>query len=213
MAERGRKQKATTPNTPTNPNPNPDPNINTNTEPNPKPNSNTHTKLTANTGINKNTNTQKNIKPNTNTNAKKKRSAYSADSNTPWYYIIPLLFVVAVIPLIVYLKAVPLQGEAFLAWNGQKVNADFFSYYKGIWLEVAAFSALVLILVKGWLDGFRAWPWTYYYIPIVAYALTAILSAVYSRYEAFFKVIEAAGAGREEKATEISDRLQIPGKK
>lgn len=138
---------------------------------------------------------------------------YSADSNTPWYYIIPLLFVVAVIPLIVYLKAVPLQGEAFLAWNGQKVNADFFSYYKGIWLEVAAFSALVLILVKGWLDGFRAWPWTYYYIPIVAYALTAILSAVYSRYEAFFKVIEAAGAGREEKATEISDRLQIPGKK
>ncbi len=31
--------------------------------------------------------------------------------------------------------------------------------------------------------------------------------------EAFLKVIEAAGAGREEKTTEISDRLQIPGKK
>ncbi len=31
--------------------------------------------------------------------------------------------------------------------------------------------------------------------------------------ESFLKVIEAAGAGREEKTTEISDRLQIPGKK
>ena len=124
------------------------------------------------------------------------------------YFLIPLLFIVAIVPLIVYLKVVPLQGEALQAWNGQTENSDFFSYYKGIWLEIAATGALLLMLVKAYLDASRTNSiagsrshahsrsklnsnsysqfylryWTYFYIPVAAYIVTATLSAVYSRY-------------------------------
>lgn len=131
---------------------------------------------------------------------------YKSDNH--WYFLIPTLFIVAIVPLIVYMKVVPLHGEALRAWNGQRENADFFSYYKGIWLEIAAASALLLMLVKVYLDESRTNSiassrshshspsklnssfysqfylryWTYFYIPIAAFIVTATLSALYSRY-------------------------------
>jgi hypothetical protein len=133
------------------------------------------------------------------------RSITIAINDEKWYFLIPLIFIVTIIPLIVYLKVVPLHGEALKAWNGQTENADFFSYYKAIWLEIAAVSALLLMLVKACLDyayfnsmsrnharsrskaefyssQFYSRYWTYLYIPIAAYVILAVLSAVNSQY-------------------------------
>jgi O-antigen ligase len=133
------------------------------------------------------------------------RSTLLTINDDNWYFLIPLLVIVAIVPLIVYLKVVPLQGEALKAWNGQTENADFFSYYKAIWLEIAAVSALILLLAKAYLDyasfndmsnsrirsrskaefyssQFSSKYWTYLYIPIAAYVILAVLSAVNSKY-------------------------------
>lgn len=64
-----------------------------------------------------------------------------------WYCLSPLMFVVTILPLIVYLKVVPLSGPSFDYWTGVTQNFDFFSYYKGVWLIIAALlGAFVLIL-------------------------------------------------------------------
>ncbi|MDR3541803.1 MAG: O-antigen ligase family protein [Desulfosporosinus sp.] len=142
----------------------------------------------------------------------KTRTLLNFKSDNHWYFLIPILFIVAIVPLIVYLKVIPLHGEAALAWSGQTENSDFFSYYKGVWLEVAAVSALLLMFVKAYLDASRTHLisrshsrsksnsdsnvninsnnysqfyrryWTYFYIPVVAYVVTVTLSALYSRY-------------------------------
>ncbi|WP_173361727.1 O-antigen ligase family protein [Desulfitobacterium hafniense] len=65
-----------------------------------------------------------------------------------WYYLIPLIFVVAILPLIVHLKVIPLSGVSYDYWIGTHDNYDFFSYYKGIGLIIAASSALFLIVVR-----------------------------------------------------------------
>ena len=50
--------------------------------------------------------------------------------NYNWYLLLPLMSLLAIVPLIVYLKVVPLTGASFVFWTGQKENMDFFSYYK-----------------------------------------------------------------------------------
>lgn len=112
----------------------------------------------------------------------KKTSGYAIEADNRWYFLIPLMFVAAIVPLIVYLKVMPLQGEVLRVWNGQQNNADFFSYYKGIWLEVATVSSLVLLFVKVMLDGPGFLRWTYFYVPAAIFAVLAALSAVRSQY-------------------------------
>lgn len=111
-----------------------------------------------------------------------KSNMLTREMDTRWFFIIPLMFVAAIVPLIVYAKIVPLHGEAFLAWTGEPINADFFTYYKGIWLEVAALCSIALLLVKVFLDNKRALPWTNYFIPVAAFSFLALFSALYSRY-------------------------------
>lgn len=59
-------------------------------------------------------------------------------------YLLPILFVLFVIPLIVRLKVIALEPSIYLLWNGKEVNTDFFSYYKGMMLIVAAISAVLI---------------------------------------------------------------------
>ena len=64
------------------------------------------------------------------------------------YYLIPIFFVVAILPLIVYLKVYPLYGASFDYWVGTRENYDFFSYYKGVWLIIAVSLGIFLYIIK-----------------------------------------------------------------
>ena len=74
------------------------------------------------------------------------------DNYAKWYYLLPIMFIVTILPLIVYLKVVPLTGASYDAWTGVTSNYDFFSYYKGIWLIIAASIGVFLVVVRAFLN-------------------------------------------------------------
>ncbi|MDA8221036.1 MULTISPECIES: O-antigen ligase family protein [Desulfosporosinus] len=106
----------------------------------------------------------------------------NTEINYKWYLLLPLMFLLAVVPLIVYLKVVPLTGASFDFWTGQKENLDFFSYYKMVWILISSLIAvgvMALIVMLNGLDRIRG---TYYYIPMAVYAFFVILSTEFSKY-------------------------------
>jgi len=61
----------------------------------------------------------------------------------------------AVVPLVVYLRVIPLGSDVFPFWNGQRENYDFFSFYKArviVGLAVAALAGLTAAHVRGQRD-------------------------------------------------------------
>jgi O-antigen ligase len=99
-----------------------------------------------------------------------------------WYLLLPLIFLLAIVPLIVYLKVVPLTGASFDFWTGQKENMDFFSYYKMVWIIISGSLAVVVLAVVVMFYGFERIRGSYYYIPIAVYAFFVILSTELSQY-------------------------------
>lgn len=69
-------------------------------------------------------------------------------SYAEWYYLIPLIFVVTILPLIVYLKVMPLTGASYNYWLGTTENYDFFAYYKGIVLIIISLTALAAVVTR-----------------------------------------------------------------
>lgn len=101
------------------------------------------------------------------------------DSNT-WvdiFKILPLLFIVGLLPFIIRLKLVPLEGSFYEFWNGEKINADFFTYYKQIFIYVVTVWALLHTFFFTKKIKFTK---AYYFMG--AYALLVILSTVFSKY-------------------------------
>ncbi len=117
---------------------------------------------------------------------KKERKAVaklkSPASTTGWYYLMPLVLAVAVVPLIVYMRIIPLEGAAFEFWTGEKQNTDFFSYYKGIGIIVAAAAALLVLLVRGFYQEKITFKPTQLYIPLAVYAFFILVSAVFAEH-------------------------------
>ncbi|WP_407306670.1 polymerase [Desulfosporosinus sp. SB140] len=103
-------------------------------------------------------------------------------SNHNWYLFVPLMFLLSVVPLIVYLKVVPLTGASFDFWTGQKENLDFFSYYKMVWIIISSILSVGALALMVAFYGFERIKGSYYYIPIAVYAFFVILSTEFSQY-------------------------------
>lgn len=106
-------------------------------------------------------------------------------NNVEWYHLLPLIFISTIIPLIVHLKVVPLSGASFDFWTGVKENLDFFSYYKGIWLLVAATFALFVYVARLFQSDSNLIKneLKMYYIAAGLYILFVIGSTVFSKYQ------------------------------
>jgi hypothetical protein len=116
------------------------------------------------------------------------------------YTIIPILFIVLIVPLIVQMKIIPLSGDAFEHWRGLKENIDFFSYYKMIWFLIAVACTTLILVLNGYRDGF-IYLKSKIYMPIVFYVACIIISTILSnnkkialygftdRYEGMFVLI------------------------
>lgn len=107
------------------------------------------------------------------------------DYEIKWYHLLPLMLIVAIVPLIVYLKVVPLTGASFDFWKGTKDNLDFFSYYKGIWLVIAASLALCIYVVRLFQVGSLQLKkeMNIYYIAASLYFLFITASTFFSEYK------------------------------
>lgn len=105
-------------------------------------------------------------------------------SEIKWYHLLPLLFILAVNPLIVRLKVVHLVGANYYYWTGAQNNFDFFSYEKGVLLLVAAFLGLIIYLFKLYGSKFTLLKkeLIFYYLLIGVYLVFLIASTLHSDY-------------------------------
>jgi O-antigen ligase len=98
-----------------------------------------------------------------------------------WYFILPLMFIVAIIPLITFAKITVVEGAEMLNWKGGETTVDMFSYYKSIYFSVTSIVAFGILCVLR-LTGQMKFVKSRYYIPLIVYGLCVVLSCLMSDY-------------------------------
>lgn len=111
----------------------------------------------------------------------KKNSKKKIAIKEDWYYLIPLAFIIGIVPLIVRFIYIPLDGIAKQYWTGP-YDSDIYTYWKVVWMEIAAFALFILGFIKLSKKEFEIKK-TKYYIPISIYAFFIILSSSMSQYK------------------------------
>lgn len=95
--------------------------------------------------------------------------------------IIPIICIIAVVPLIVYLKPIQLKDTVYQYWNGSKTNGDLFSYYKMVYFliftSIATLSFIITMYIKK-----KTIKHAYLYIPMAAIAILTIVSTLNTDY-------------------------------
>ncbi|WP_027631133.1 O-antigen ligase family protein [Ruminiclostridium cellobioparum] len=104
-----------------------------------------------------------------------------------YFKLLPIALILAIVPLIVFLKQVKLDASFAKLWKGTTNEADFFSYYKMTWFIVltciAIFTFLIYIFVKKIKLTVPK-----IFIPAGVYIILVFLSSSFSDYhqQAFF---------------------------
>ncbi|WP_236913988.1 O-antigen ligase family protein [Clostridium sp. Cult2] len=95
---------------------------------------------------------------------------------------LPLMLIVAIIPLIVRLKVVPLEGASAAFRIGQDVNPDFFAYYKMVWFIVFTSIGTAMFFIKYYFYQDIYIKKTNIYYPMITYTAFAILSTIFATH-------------------------------
>ena len=116
----------------------------------------------------------------------KKQNIYSEQNRGFNYYLLPILFVLTVLPLITNEKIYDPKLKQFVWCQNIEEAHDLFLYYKH-WLLVAVALIMILIFVRyTWSNKYKkSLHFSIALIPLGIYALLALLSAVFSRYSYF----------------------------
>ncbi|MBC2581576.1 O-antigen ligase [Clostridium sp. DJ247] len=109
------------------------------------------------------------------------KDIYGVENEGNWYSVIPLAFIVSIIPLIVYGKAINLTGDYYKYWKGVNNIMDFFSYYKSIWILISVCVATLVFAVKLFSKSLKIYK-TKLYIPIIIYSILVILASIFSNF-------------------------------
>lgn len=112
-----------------------------------------------------------------NNTRKKPRDSNKLQSKKFSYYI-PIIFIIVIVPLIVYCKIIELPKEIADFWKGGTTNADFYSYYKFIALIIGTLAALAAyggLALNGKLPLQKE---KKYYIPLIIYSFFTIISTI-----------------------------------
>jgi O-antigen ligase len=97
-------------------------------------------------------------------------------------YLLPISIIVALVPIIVLIKVVELSPIEIAYWKGGVTNADFFSYYKMVLLNVSASIGVLLTYIHHKKENLEIKK-TSIYIPMGVYALFIILSTIFAEYK------------------------------
>src|SRR6056297_919306 len=112
---------------------------------------------------------------------KKRKKSTRKYQTLEWYYFIPLLVIVAIVPIIVFGKVLTIEGEELLHWKGAETNIDFFSYYKSVIFSVMAYISFIVLVMLRLTNQFK-FKMTKYYIPLLLYGLGVLVSFLLSDY-------------------------------
>ena len=113
---------------------------------------------------------------------KKRTATKRAEKKTSLVDIMPYVFIIAVVPLIVYLYVDKLEPIEVSNWRGGDQYYDLLSWWKSRWFIIASSLGLCLFVIRsiqgriqiGWKPGLH--------IPSALYILFIILSTITSRY-------------------------------
>ncbi|MFZ7131958.1 MAG: O-antigen ligase family protein [Eubacteriales bacterium] len=112
---------------------------------------------------------------------RKRRKSKRKYQPLEWFYFIPLLVIVGIVPLIVFGKVLTIEGEELLHWKGAETNIDFFSYYKSVIFSVMAYISFIVLVLLRLTNQFK-FKITKYYIPLLLYGFGVVVSFMISDY-------------------------------
>lgn len=110
-----------------------------------------------------------------------KKSKQLKKENPSNFILLPIAFIISVVPLIVFMKANKLSAIEIQNWLGGDTNIDFFSYYKSQWLIIGTIFALIFFLAYSLIKKFEIKK-SFIYIPVITYASLIILSTITSEH-------------------------------
>jgi len=109
----------------------------------------------------------------------KKNSINKANQSLSILYLLPIIFIIAFVPLIVFAKIITLDGLEAKYLLDRIVQFNFFHYYKAIYFILASYLGGIILLALYWTKKLTFIK-TKYYIPLGVYLFFAILSAVFA---------------------------------
>jgi hypothetical protein len=110
-----------------------------------------------------------------------------------WYYMIPLVLLITLVPSIMKAKHITIQGVAAFFWTGSREWVDFYSYWKAIFI---VFLTIITLFVYLGLYMDKKIPFKKeikYYIPLSIYFIFVTISTAlcYNKEIAFFGFVES----------------------
>lgn len=114
----------------------------------------------------------------------KKKANQSKPDNDSILFLLPIMFVVAILPLVVKLHQYSSNFAQFNWFSVDDTTFDFFLYYKQLFLIITAIIMCVFLFYKYRTDRLNI-TFPRIFIPLAIYALLALLSSVFSRYRSF----------------------------
>lgn len=118
------------------------------------------------------------------TSKKKNTTSDIPEKKYPLGLLLPLIMILAVIPLIVRLHLYDTGLSQFDWFSGRTTTMDFFLYFKMIWLHITN-CCIIFILAFLFLTEEKQPVWNKILIPLIIYAVIALLSAFLSKYSHF----------------------------
>ena len=115
----------------------------------------------------------------------KKQGSYSQKADpTNRLLLIPIIFVVAVLPLITRQKLIDTHFSKFTWFSTVDQSYDFFLYYKQVFFIAVSAIMAVIIAVKAWYNK-KLLRYSPVFVPLAVYALLSIISSVFSKYRSY----------------------------
>ena len=112
----------------------------------------------------------------------KKNRKKRIEKKTTIIDLIPYIFIVAVVPLIVYLHIDQLGSIEAANWKGGDQYPDLLSYWKSQWFIIASALGLCLFIIRNIQGRIQLRRKISLYVPAAVYILFIILSTVTSKY-------------------------------
>lgn len=106
------------------------------------------------------------------------------ETRTSIWLLLPIIFVLSVLPFIVRLKEYNTNLSKFSWFTYNDLYTDFFLYYKQQFFLVAVVFMAIIALIKAYIDK-RDIQYTHILIPLGIYAALALLSSIFSDYRAY----------------------------
>lgn len=114
----------------------------------------------------------------------KNNKGNSKAQRTSYWLLAPIIFVMSVLPFVTRLKKIHSHLSEFSWYPINDTEADFFLYYKQIFFLIAVAYMAVIVIYKAYTDK-KKLAYSPVLIPLVIYAVLAILSSVFSKYRSY----------------------------